>query len=146
MRNKARISRLRVCRSSAPERAEAVSDVLFGSQVREERQVLMHVPNVALPGCDVPLLLRVVKIFTAHRNAPVVRIAQSGNAIEQRGFSRARSSKENRESGQRAEVNIQVEAAFGIRKAFADARLRDRKRLDASMIAMRLAVRFVVLD
>src|SRR5208337_4306696 len=73
------------------------------------------------PGGNVSLPLGVVKIFAADRNAPVVGISQSCNAIEQCGFSRARCPEENREAGQRAEVNIQVEAALGIRKAFADA-------------------------
>ena len=103
------------------ERAKAVSDVFLGGQVREERQVLMYVPDAPFPGGDVAFLLRVVKVFTANGDAPVVRIDQSGNAIEQRGFSRARSAEENRKTGKRAEVDIQVEAALGIRKAFADA-------------------------
>src|SRR5450759_1862332 len=62
--------------------AETVSDVLLRGQVREECQVLMYVPDAPFPGCDVPLLLRVVKVFTANGNAPVVRIAQSGNTIQ----------------------------------------------------------------
>ena len=103
------------------QRAQTVSDVLLGGQVRKERQILMYVPDAPFPGGDVPLLLRVVKVFAANRNAPVVRIGQPGNAIEQRGFPRARSAEENRETGQRAEVDIQVEAALGIRKALANA-------------------------
>jgi len=103
------------------EPVETVSDVFLGGQVREECEVLMHVPDAPFPGCDVPLLLRVVKVFTADSNASVVRIAQPSNAIEQGGFARARSAEENRETGKRAEVDIQVEAALGIRKAFADA-------------------------
>src|ERR1039458_1013635 len=103
------------------QRAQTISDVLPGGQVREQRQVLMYVPDAPLPGGDVPLLLRVVKVFTANRNAPVIGIGQSRNAIQQRRFPRARSAEQNRESGQSAEVDIHVEAAFGIRKAFADA-------------------------
>src|ERR1039458_298679 len=49
------------------------------------------------------------------------RVRQARNAIQQRRFPRARSAEQNRESGQSAEVDIHVEAAFGIRKAFADA-------------------------
>src|SRR6266446_6767816 len=81
----------------------------------------MYVSDVPFPGGEVPFLLRVVKVFTANNNAPLVRVGQTGNAIEQRGFSRARSAEQNRETGERAEVDIQVEAALGIRKAFADA-------------------------
>jgi len=103
------------------QRAETVCDIFLGGQVREECEVLMYVPDPPFPGCDVPLLLRVVKVFAADSNASVVRIAESGNAIQQSGFSRARSAEENRETGKRAEVDIQVEAALGIRKAFANA-------------------------
>src|ERR1019366_2818167 len=103
------------------ERPEAVSNVLRGGQVREQCQVLMYVPDAPFPGGDVPLLLRVVKVFTANGNASIVWIAQPGNAIEQRGFARARRAEQNRETGKRAEVDIQVEAALGIRKALADA-------------------------
>ncbi len=109
---------LSLCRAQP---AKTVRHVLLRSQVREERQLLMHVPDVPFPGCNIPLLFRVVKIFTANRNAPFVGFAQPGNAIQHRGLSRARSAEKNGETGQRAEVDIQVEAALGIRKAFADA-------------------------
>ena len=111
-------------------RAQPVSDVLFGGQMREERQVLMYVPDAPFPGGDVALLFRVVKVFTANGNASFVRIAQSRDAIEQRGFSRARRAEDNRETGQRAEVDIQIEAALGIRKAFADADFEVRRNRD----------------
>jgi hypothetical protein len=108
---------LLLCRA---ERAEAVRDVLLSGQVREERQILMYVPDASFPGGEVPLLLRVVKVFAASNNAPVVRIAQASNAIEERGLSRARRTKEYREAGKRSEVDIQDESTFGIWKTFAD--------------------------
>src|SRR5580658_2481130 len=89
--------------------------------MREERQILMHVPDAPLPGSYVLLLLRVVKIFAANGNAAIVRIGEAGNAIEQRGFPRARCAEDNRESGESAEMDIQIEAALGIQKAFTDA-------------------------
>ena len=101
--------------------AETVRDVLLRGQVREERQILMYVADAPFPGGDVPLLLRVVQVFAAYGDAPFVRIGVPGNAIEQGGFSRARRAEENREAGQRAEMDIQVETALGIRKALADA-------------------------
>jgi hypothetical protein len=88
--------------------------------VREECQVLMYVPDAPFPGGEVPLLLRVVKVFTANNDAPFVGIAQAGNAIEQRGLSRARRTKEYREAGKRSEVDIQDESTFGIWKTFSD--------------------------
>jgi len=108
---------LLLCRA---ERAETVNDVLRSAQVREERQILMYVPDAPFPGGEVPLLLRVVKVFAADNNAPVVRITQASNAIEQRGLSRARRTKEYREAGKRSEVDIQDESTFGIWKTFAD--------------------------
>jgi hypothetical protein len=54
------------------ERAEPVSYVLFGSEVREERQILMHVSDAPFPGGDVQLLLRVVKIFAADGDAAFI--------------------------------------------------------------------------
>src|SRR6266851_5660265 len=64
------------------ERAQAVSDVLLCGQMRKERQILMHVPDASFPRCNVPLLFRVVKIFTANGDASFVWIAQPRNAIE----------------------------------------------------------------
>jgi len=46
MRNKASISAAAPLPLRRAERAQTVSDVLFGGQVREERQVLMHVPRL----------------------------------------------------------------------------------------------------
>src|SRR5580658_8133950 len=80
----------------------------------------MHVTDAPFPGCDIALLLRVVKVFTTDCDASVVRIGQSSNTIKQRSFSCPRCAEDNRETSQRAEVDIQVEAAFGIRKALAD--------------------------
>ena len=54
------------------------------------------------------------KVFAANRNAPIVWIGEPSNAIEQRSLSRTRSAEQNRETGQRTEVDIQVEAAFRI--------------------------------
>src|ERR1035437_1686893 len=48
------------------QRAETVRDVLLRGQVREEGQVLMYVPYAPFPGCDVPRLLQVVKVFAAN--------------------------------------------------------------------------------
>jgi hypothetical protein len=45
-----------------------------------------------------------------------VSLVQPGNAIENGCLARARRSKDNRESGTRAEVNIQVETSAGIGK------------------------------
>jgi len=42
------------------ELVQPVSDVLLGSEVREECQVLMYVPDAPLPGSEVAVLLRVV--------------------------------------------------------------------------------------
>jgi len=91
--------------------------------VREQRQILLNISDAPLPGCDVALLVRVVKVFTANGNPSVIRIGQARDAIEHRRFSRARSAKENGEAGKRAKVDIQDEGAFWIRKAFADANL-----------------------
>src|SRR5258708_24674445 len=105
------------------ERAQAVSDVLLGGQVREKGQVLLDVPDAPLPRRNVPLLLRVVEVFTAHNNAPFVGIAQPGNTIEQRAFSRARCAEENRKNGKRAQADIQVEGSFGSSRTVADSEL-----------------------
>jgi len=88
----------------------------------------MHVTDAPSPGCDVALFLRVVKVLSGDGNAAVVGIAESGNAIEQRGLARARSAEENRETGQRPEVDIEVEVAFGIRETFADADFEVRQK------------------
>src|ERR1700722_19528676 len=78
----------------------------------------MHEPDAALPGSDIAMLLGVVEIFSTNHNAPVVGIGQAGDAIEQRGFSSAGSSKQNRETRERAEMYCQVEGALKIWKAF----------------------------
>ncbi len=105
----------------AAQRAETVRDILLGGKVGEKSEILMDVTNAAFPGGYVLLLLRVVKVFAAYRDAAFVRIGQSGNGIEQRGFPCARCAEENRETGERAKVDIQIEAALGIREALADA-------------------------
>jgi len=102
-------------------RSEPVSDVLLGGQVGKQRQILRHVTDAPFPGGDVPFLFRVVKVLAANGNSPIVRIGEPRNTIEQCGFSRARSAKKNRETGERTEVDIQIETALGIRKAFTDA-------------------------
>src|SRR5580704_17628750 len=96
----------------------------------------MHVSDAPFPCGDIALLLRVVKILTTDCNAPLVRFSQPGNAIEKRGFARARCAENNREAGERAKVDIQVKAPLRIRKALTDAdfefggdwrRVRDRR-------------------
>jgi len=89
--------------------------------MREQREILMHIANSAFPDSDTDSLFRVVKFFAAHGDATFVRVSQAGNAIEQRRFARARSAEENRESRQRAQVDIQDEAAFDVWKALPNA-------------------------
>src|ERR1035441_10475596 len=81
----------------------------------------MNIADAAPPGGDVEFLLGVVEIFSGYGDAAKVRFAQPGDAIEQRGFSCAGCAEQNCESSERAEVDVEVEAAFGTRKALADA-------------------------
>lgn len=88
------------------QRAETVGDVLLGGEVREESEILMHVADAAFPGGNILLLLCVVKVFAAYGNAAFVGSSQAGDAIEQRGFPGAGCSEKNRETGERAKVDI----------------------------------------
>jgi hypothetical protein len=78
---------------------ETVSHIFLGGQVREERQILLNIPDAPLPGGDVALLVRVVEVFTANGNPSVIGIGQARDAIEHCRFSGARRAKENREAG-----------------------------------------------
>src|SRR5208282_1350001 len=101
--------------------AQSVTDIFLGRQMRKQGQILLYVPNAPFPGGHIALLLRLIKFFSTHGDAAFIRITQSGNAIEQCSFSRARRAKQNGESGQSAEVNVQVKTAFRIWKTLTDA-------------------------
>ena len=101
--------------------AKSVGDVFFGAEMREQRKILMNVADAALPGSDVLLFLRIVESFAANGDAAFVGRGESGDAIEQCGFARTRRAENYCETGQRAQMNIQNEAALGIGEALADA-------------------------
>jgi hypothetical protein len=80
----------------------------------------MDISDASLPRCDVLPFLRVVEVFAANRNTPIVGIGEASNAIKQSSLSGTGSTKQNRETSQSAEVDVQVESPLGIRKALAN--------------------------
>ena len=112
MRNALSIARLRSCFFARVQVTQAVGDILLGGHVREKREILQHVSYPSLPCRNIPPALRIVCLFPADHDASFVGIGESRNAIEECSFSRPRSAEKNRESGERAEVNIQTKAAL----------------------------------
>ena len=112
----ASISRLRALSFSCVELTQSVRDILLRGHVRKKRQILKHISDPPLPRRSIPLALGVVRVFAAHHDASVVGIRKSSDAVEQRSFASARSAKKNRESRQRAKVDIQVKTPSTLRK------------------------------
>ena len=81
----------------------------------------MDITDAPFPGGDIALLLGIVEFFAAHGNASFVGIAHARYAIQQSRLTGAGSAKQNGETSQRAEMDIEVERPLRIRKAFADA-------------------------
>ena len=101
--------------------AEAVANILFDGEMREQSQRLKDVGQFAALRRERQIAGGVKENFFAETDFAGVGLLQAGDAIEQRGFSRARWAEENGEAGRERCGDIEDEGLRAIRaKLLAD--------------------------
>ena len=66
---------------------DAVAQVAPHREVRQKQRVLENIANAALVNGKIDLCLAVIEWLTANENAATVWLLQSGDEIEEAGFS-----------------------------------------------------------
>ena len=118
---------------------EAVGDVLLNGQVRKKREVLEDVGDVPFSRGEIDAAIGVQQDFSADGNLSCVRMNQSGDAIEQRGFAGTGRAKENGDACRNFSGDVQYKGRMvgvrftgGHQRAFCA-----RERKDAAELSRR---------
>ncbi len=77
----------------------AIGQVLTHGQVIKEQAFLKDVSNLSLPAGDVDVFGRIEKVRVADANRTVIRVRQTGDAIQQCGLTASRRSKQTGHAG-----------------------------------------------
>ena len=88
---------------------EAVGDVFFGGHVRKEREILEDIGGAAKLRRKIQAEIRIEQNLLADHDAARVRARESGDAIENGGFTGTRWAKEDRKACRNLQRNIESE-------------------------------------